>query len=171
MGVIGAQASTLLPAMFLQSCQCLFSTSLDYYGNQQYVALNPSYEIIFNVFFFYVFLHMTPAFPPSSKGRTGTSRATWYPRGNGDRPPGTQGALYRPIVPEHTGSKHVIPLLCLTLMPSGCTTQGDVGIQGRSGPPGPQGVGEPGPPVGKLAPHAQIIKVTAAVKLNVQNYR
>lgn len=33
-------------------------------------------------------------------GRSGTSRATWNPRGNRDWPSGTQGEVYHPIVME-----------------------------------------------------------------------
>lgn len=32
-------------------------------------------------------------------------------------------------------------------------SQGNVGIQGQLGPPGPQGIGEPGPPV-RITSHA-----------------
>lgn len=68
------------------------------------------------MYFSNVFFYMTPAFSSSSVGRTGTSRPTRYSRRNRDRPPGTQGALYRPIVTESEASKHVIPLSRLNLI-------------------------------------------------------
>lgn len=80
-------------------------------------------------------------------GGTGTSRATWNPRGNRDWPSGTQGEICHPIVMESEVTRTYNPPVSQPC--TRCLTQGDVGIQGQPGPPGPQGIGESGPPVRK----------------------
>lgn len=81
-------------------------------------------------------------------GGKGTSWATWNPRGNRDWPSRTQGKVCHPIVLESEVMRAAPALISLSHTP-----QGDVGVQGRLGPPGPQGLGEPGPPVGNQHTH------------------
>lgn len=85
-------------------------------------------------------------------GGKGTSWATWNPRGNRDWPSGTQGKVCHPIVLEsevmrtyNSPMSHPVH----ALMSLSHTPQGNVGVQGQPGPPGLQGLGEPGLPVRK----------------------
>lgn len=85
-------------------------------------------------------------------GGKGTFWPTWNPRGNWDRPSGTQGTIFILLFWEMKSWEHNTAPVSHPAFMSLPTNQGAVGYHGPTGPSGPQGLGEPGPPVSRKPP-------------------